>query len=1206
MARHPRDNTGTVPVYNRFSSTLPDRSKKSASIVDAVLMDLGTLVFRGFEAGNGIEIDVVDADDGRFSAREKKIVIRNTGPGLGDLDSLSNIQKVSSDLLFKRINAGQGISIGDDGDSLTIQVTEIGEDNAAVSLGGTEAVYAGKDGANLQFKGLTAGSNVELSSDDTAITISVPEIGEINTASNLGDGEEILVGKNGVDFQFRTLVAGENIGITTDENTIVITNTDATSVTNLGDGEGLYFTNDGAELQFKGLVAGDNITLTPTDTSITISSENEVATASNVGDTGEGVFKQKAGTNFEFKKLRAGNNTSLTSDTNSIIISAVGTIIGAANLDGALANVYSEETNRTLQFRGIRAGTNTTVTSDQTAVIISAVGEIASASNLGTGQQVFKQKTGSNLEFRSISAGAGIDVSADANHVIVTSTGDPVTVVNLDDGTSGAVGIFKQKEVSELQFKSLRAGPDILITDEENEIVIESTVVPGETNTVSNIGVAGVGVFKQKTGVNFELKKINAGSNKIAITDDTANNEIDIDVVPGNITTSSLNNDAGFKSNLSTFTTTNLTEGDNLYWTQTRFNSAFGAKVLNDLLDVNVGTPGAGQHNYLLQWDNNSGKFSLINSTLIPGVSGMVTDGANVGSTGIGTAGVFRTKNGANLEFRRINAGPNISITEQANQIDISAINVGETNTASNVGGGEEVYKTKEGSNLVFRTLAAGNNIAVNTNGNSIQISAINVGDVDSGLNLGSGAKVFESESNRNLRFRSLVSTNNNLIITESATEISFNSLGEDNTASSIGTGVGFTATKVGEDLQFKSLKNTHGTVISSTADEVRLVSGEINSFANIGVINPTPPEPDPLVSYDCGVYNGLVNDPTYPTLKTAQFLSLRGGSGITLRKVGSNIIINNRYGTGEPNTASNTAGGVGIFKNKVAIDLVFKSLVAGTGITLTPTDDNIEIINSGTIASLDFIDNVNVGEPGAEQDQHVLIWDNTSGAFILKAEAVGGPEAAIQFNNEGLQDGDPNFLTDGAGNIGITGSLVVDDIVINGDSIVGLSGIVIDPGNSGFIVAPVDYNLSAAPAEAFATKSYVDSKESELVVDSNNEMTIGDVVYTGKTVDILLNNQQQVDTSIQYNADYRAAFVDYGIVRGTNSRAGTLVVINNGTEVSITDHGTNIGSLGVVFTAEIVEDVDHTNLVVIRYTTTHTGSDATMYYTMRRLFFEE
>ena len=62
----------------------------------------------------------------------------------------------------------------------------------------------------------------------------------------------------------------------------------------------------------------------------------------------------------------------------------------------------------------------------------------------------------------------------------------------------------------------------------------------GEVNTASNVGTAGVGVFKQKTGVDLEFKKLNAGSSKVTITDDTGNSEVDIDVAEANLTLGNL------------------------------------------------------------------------------------------------------------------------------------------------------------------------------------------------------------------------------------------------------------------------------------------------------------------------------------------------------------------------------------------------------------------------------------------------------------------------------------------------------------------------------------------------------------------------------------------------------------------------------------------------------------------------------------------
>ena len=66
----------------------------------------------------------------------------------------------------------------------------------------------------------------------------------------------------------------------------------------------------------------------------------------------------------------------------------------------------------------------------------------------------------------------------------------------------------------------------------------------GEINTASNVGVGGVGVYLQKSGVDLQFKNINAGSNKITVTNDPTNKEVDIDVAPTNLPASVLPNDS--------------------------------------------------------------------------------------------------------------------------------------------------------------------------------------------------------------------------------------------------------------------------------------------------------------------------------------------------------------------------------------------------------------------------------------------------------------------------------------------------------------------------------------------------------------------------------------------------------------------------------------------------------------------------------------
>lgn len=91
----------------------------------------------------------------------------------------------------------------------------------------------------------------------------------------------------------------------------------------------------------------------------------------------------------------------------------------------------------------------------------------------------------------------------------------------------------------------------------------ESTPVAGEANTASNVGSAGVGPFKQKTGVNLEFRNVNAGSSKITVTLDAGNNEIDIDVAEANLTLGNLGGTLGATKGGTSFSTYTL--GDTIY-----------------------------------------------------------------------------------------------------------------------------------------------------------------------------------------------------------------------------------------------------------------------------------------------------------------------------------------------------------------------------------------------------------------------------------------------------------------------------------------------------------------------------------------------------------------------------------------------------------------------------------------------------------------
>jgi len=103
-----------------------------------------------------------------------------------------------------------------------------------------------------------------------------------------------------------------------------------------------------------------------------------------------------------------------------------------------------------------------------------------------------------------------------------------------------------------------------------------------------------------------------------------------------------------------------------------------------------------------------------------PQLNGKIDNGENVG-TGEGL--VFKEKSGMNLRFKSIKAGSNIAITNNADEILIdSTSSGGETNTASNLGTGRQLFKQKIGTDLQFRTLTQGQGMSLTQNSDDVSI----------------------------------------------------------------------------------------------------------------------------------------------------------------------------------------------------------------------------------------------------------------------------------------------------------------------------------------------------------------------------------------------------------------------------------------------------------------------------------------------------
>lgn len=71
------------------------------------------------------------------------------------------------------------------------------------------------------------------------------------------------------------------------------------------------------------------------------------------------------------------------------------------------------------------------------------------------------------------------------------------------------------------------------------------TLIAGPSSSISsaaNVGAGGVGLFKEITSGEIRFKNINAGSSKISVTNDVANDEVDVDLNEGSVDHDALQN----------------------------------------------------------------------------------------------------------------------------------------------------------------------------------------------------------------------------------------------------------------------------------------------------------------------------------------------------------------------------------------------------------------------------------------------------------------------------------------------------------------------------------------------------------------------------------------------------------------------------------------------------------------------------------------
>lgn len=328
--------------------------------------------------------------------------------------------------------------------------------------------------------------------------------GETNTASNAGSaGVGVFLQKTGTNLEFKNInTNGNELSITDDtanaeiDINLNVGNVDHDQLLNYLPNEHI----DHSTVSVTGTngISGGGFIVSNVQLSLDIDSLTQDLTPDNAAD------------------FVATYDTS-TGQHKKVLLEELGRTIVAQNVNTSGTGVFRQKVGDTLQFRGVGAASSriSTVVSGNTILIDAVEGDIRH--DFLDGWEAFRHISHADVH---IIAGNGLSGGGDIlANVTLDLDINELTANTVPDGATDYVVVYDAS-----------AG-------DHKKVLLNNLPSSGggEINTASNVGSAGVGVFKQKSGTNLEFKNINTSGNQISIIDDTGNSEIDVNLNVGNV-----------------------------------------------------------------------------------------------------------------------------------------------------------------------------------------------------------------------------------------------------------------------------------------------------------------------------------------------------------------------------------------------------------------------------------------------------------------------------------------------------------------------------------------------------------------------------------------------------------------------------------------------------------------------------------------------
>lgn len=364
---------------------------------------------------------------------------------------------------------------------------------------------------------------------------------------------------------------------------------------------------------------------------------------------------------------------------------------------------------------------------------------------------------------------------------------------------------------------------------------------------------------------------------------------------------------------------------------------------------------GSGQGLYKGNSDQGTLQFRSIvagtNVTIISGSEQITISAAGASgitsSSGINSGsgqGIYKGNSDAGtLQFRSLIQGSNINFLSGSEQLTISATGFITSSQAVNSGSGEGLYKgNSDLGTLQFRKINAGTNITLVSGSENITINATVPPSISSsaGINLGTGQGLYNGNSDLGtLQFRSLLPGTGIGFVSGSQTlMISYTGSTGINAVHGANVGVGqgtFQSTNAIDTLRFRTLIAGPDIQIISGSEEITIAfTGSKSSGQNKG----------PQVGQN--IYDGN-SDQTI-----LQFRRLLPGTGINLISGSDTVMISYTGSTGIASIqGSNVGVGQGIFQSINGTDtLRFRTLIPGSNMAITSGSSEVTISFTGSL----------------------------------------------------------------------------------------------------------------------------------------------------------------------------------------------------------------------------------------------------------------